>query len=425
MPILIATDLSDAADSAGRAAARIAARMGTKLVMLHVAHLPGARPSMARGAFTLSEDELRRRRAALEVRASELRALGAEVEPELVEGLPDERIVERAREVRADLVVLGPDGEGARRTQLGATAARVIRASDVPVMIARDEAAFAGWSSGARPLRVLVGSDGSRVSKLALDWLDAWRRAGPIDALAIHVAPEPPDRGPRIAGDAPERFPDGTAVPRKIVPGLGKPAAHLIDAAASEGADLLVVGTHRRGPLERLRHGSTSLDIASEAHGNVLTVPLSPRTAARAAPGEIRRVLVPVDLGELSEPAVAWALGTLPRGGELELLHVVAPLHPAGRESDDGERRDLARRIESLVPPEARSRGLRVRTAILESFDASRSIVEEADRSDADLICLATRGRRRGLAHALLGSVSDAVVRESNVPVVVVPIRDA
>jgi len=51
--------------------------------------------------------------------------------------------------------------------------------------------------------------------------------------------------------------------------------------------------------------------------------------------------------------------------------------------------------------------------------DAAEEIIEEARESGADLIAMATHGRT-GVSRLLLGSVAEAVLRRSEVPVVLV-----
>lgn len=51
--------------------------------------------------------------------------------------------------------------------------------------------------------------------------------------------------------------------------------------------------------------------------------------------------------------------------------------------------------------------------------DVAPTILKEADEIGADLIVMGTHGRK-GLAHFLLGSVAEKVIREANVPVLTV-----
>jgi len=52
----------------------------------------------------------------------------------------------------------------------------------------------------------------------------------------------------------------------------GEPGASVIDAADAEGADLIVVGSHDRGPIGRRLLGSVSSYVLSHAPGNVIIV---------------------------------------------------------------------------------------------------------------------------------------------------------
>lgn len=52
----------------------------------------------------------------------------------------------------------------------------------------------------------------------------------------------------------------------------GRPARAILDAAREAGADLIVIGTHSRGGIERLILGSTAEAVLREAPCPVLTV---------------------------------------------------------------------------------------------------------------------------------------------------------
>lgn len=63
-------------------------------------------------------------------------------------------------------------------------------------------------------------------------------------------------------------------------------------------------------------------------------------------------------------------------------------------------------------------------TSASEFGRSSLSIIEQARRSGAGLIVMGTHGRR-GLAHALVGSVAEKVVEHGKCPVLVVPANSA
>jgi nucleotide-binding universal stress UspA family protein len=57
---------------------------------------------------------------------------------------------------------------------------------------------------------------------------------------------------------------------------------------------------------------------------------------------------------------------------------------------------------------------------IVAGSDTPRAIVGYAEKNDVDLIALSTHGRT-GFRHLVLGSVAEAVIRHSHIPVLVFP----
>jgi nucleotide-binding universal stress UspA family protein len=52
----------------------------------------------------------------------------------------------------------------------------------------------------------------------------------------------------------------------------GDPGASVIEAAAAEGADVIVVGSHDRGPVGRLLLGSVSAHVVEHSAGQVVVI---------------------------------------------------------------------------------------------------------------------------------------------------------
>ena len=74
------------------------------------------------------------------------------------------------------------------------------------------------------------------------------------------------------------------------------------------------------------------------------------------------------------------------------------------------------------VVERARESGVDVESEVVQG-DPSRAIVDHAERIGADVIVMGTHGRR-GLSRMLLGSVTEAVIRTSPVPVLSVRPED-
>ncbi len=430
MRILHPTDFSDASNAAGRAAAHLAKAWRLPLHLLHVAHLPGVSAGTAAMSFKPSPDELARRRAQLEQLASELRAIGTEVNAELVEGLPDETILERCQSVNAALLVIGPTGDRRRVAfGLGSTAMRLIKTSSVPTLVVRDEASLTHWTQGVRPLRVAVGLDPSRPARLALNWLGSWTAIGPLDVVALHVYdPETLSGSSAVAEkqrflveDLTRRLGAESRVKgarARLVAGGGYVTPHLLDACAAEQADLLVIGTHRYSSIDRILRGSTSLDIVAAGTRNVVTVPIHPSAvAAHSTPRKVERILVPLDFSDAARRALPWACALVAPGGQLQLLHVCTVIE--GERPTDMVARARAE-LEAVDPAKWDRADLQVRREVLVASNVPKEIVRLANEWDADLICLASHGRS-GLSRVLMGSVTEGVLRRSDRPVVAVP----
>ena len=127
------------------------------------------------------------------------------------------------------------------------------------------------------------------------------------------------------------------------------------------------------------------------------------------------RILVASDFSATSEAAIDCARELALRlGASLHLLHVVDD--PAGA----ARRGDAEQGLAARLTPEDR-RVLRATTDVLVG-PVAPTIVEMASSRDADLIVMGTHGRS-GLAHALIGSVAERVVRTADCPVLTVRAR--
>lgn len=113
-------------------AASLAALLGARLVVMHVAELP---PGVSAPAY-LTADTLER----LGPFAEAARGLGAQVEIQVTFGAIVPSILDAAAASRADLIVIGTHGRtGLARIVLGSVAEGVAHKAHVPVMLVRRE----------------------------------------------------------------------------------------------------------------------------------------------------------------------------------------------------------------------------------------------------------------------------------------------
>jgi nucleotide-binding universal stress UspA family protein len=131
----------------------------------------------------------------------------------------------------------------------------------------------------------------------------------------------------------------------------------------------------------------------------------------------IQQVLLPTDRTAWSEAVFAHAARyARDHGARLHVLTV-----SAGRDEEEWEPvtappADADAFTERLHEAAADAVGFEVVHADHAAPSVSRGILDYAERIDADLIVMATHGRR-GVDHALIGSIAEAVVRRSPCPV--------
>jgi len=137
-----------------------------------------------------------------------------------------------------------------------------------------------------------------------------------------------------------------------------------------------------------------------------------------------RHVLVAFDGSQEAELALAHAVALAqPRRARLALVAVVPPppllawQAPGGTRSvHEGEQTELDAAL--LAAADRVPDDLSVTTQRLDG-DPARELLRAAREGDHDVIVLGSRGRGREQG-ALLGSVADQVMREAEVPVIVV-----
>ncbi len=285
--------------------------------------------------------------------------------------------------------------------------------------------------SGRGLVRVLVATDFSPTSRRAL--LFATRLPSPKPRLRLLHAFDPGPYGflavfpeaveksraslEREARAARER---GFRCETRLV--FGRPDVVIRRESERFRASAVACGTHGRRGFSRLILGSVAERLLLRAGVPLLLVPHVP------LPRRLRCVLVATDFSPASRLALDLGESLASRAGaRLLVLHVLDPgfatgaaflTHPGFLEELRRRREEAARSTGEVRSRLARSR--MVSEVRLEQGDPSERILRAADRDNADLIVIGTRGRR-GLERFLIGGVARRVVRGTPCPVLVVP----
>ena len=289
---------------------------------------------------------------------------------------------------------------------------------------------------------ILISLDGSKFSEAALPWaLEASRKLG-VGLDVISVAEPIPTleyaewnvEAERWTSEYVDRIVEDCA-PRAggEVTGVGvagSPLDQILKRSEAREASLIVAATHGRGPLARSWLGSVADGLLRTANAPVLLVRPTESGDHIAAPEPVvSDIVVSLDGSEDSEAAVAearrWARAF---GAKVHLAQVVtypseiaSPYLPQtvalNREVVDDSSRRASEHLQG-VAADLRGEGLDVEAHVPEDVHGAAGIVKVAKDVGADMIVMATHGRG-GLRRALLGSVTDKVVRSTDVPVLV------
>lgn len=196
----------------------------------------------------------------------------------------------------------------------------------------------------------------------------------------------------------------------------------ILDFAAENNIDFIVMGTHGRKPLSHLLLGSVAENIVQHAKCPVLTTRKNPSDSVLFQ--GFKRILVPTDFSQYSKRALQFAQTLLVPAGTLDVLHVVEDaIHPAyyagGQSSIFDIIPDLKQRstdflkkfIQENIPQTLEAK------AVIREGRIAHQILQYSEENQIDAIVMGTRGMN-DLEQFFLGSVAERIVRKASQPVI-------
>ena len=213
---------------------------------------------------------------------------------------------------------------------------------------------------------------------------------------------------------------------------VGTPSAVILRYVDEHSPDLVAMSTHGRSGFRRMVVGSITSTILPRAQTPLLVV--HPTGNDIPPDTSFESLIVPLDMSSRSEDVLSLA-GEL--ADALGLAMTLTTCIPSASQIYTGsvpevypypddfvqQAQDASDEyLEQLSEDLKGSRGIDVHWETLEGSPASR-IVEFAQGQANGLITMCTQGRT-GLGRWVLGSVTDAVIRLGNTPVLVVPHSD-
>jgi len=309
--ILVPCDFSDSSREALARAGTLAGWYGARLTVLHVVPLWPSTTAFPPYVNPVSLDAATRDRLLAELKtfAQPPDAAGAPLSLAVHEGDPADEIVREAEASAADLVVMGTHGQrGFERWAIGSVTERVLRTAACPVLTLRlgSDSALA---SGRAPFeRILCAIDFCEPSFQGLEYALALAQESHAGITLLHVLERMPLEEPSVRGGfsveeyrrsveqaARDRLrqlvPDGAREwcdpDVKVVTGS---AHEQIVAAATESAtQLIVLGVHGHGVLNRMLFGSTTRRVVRDAPCPILSVRSAARLKRSAVSAQERR----------------------------------------------------------------------------------------------------------------------------------------
>ena len=290
--ILCPVDLSDVSRHAIRHAVLLAEWYHAKITALHVCNpivIPWSDPTLG-GVVAppeLTEDQIDG------IRHQVLRCFDSAsrvaLDALVATGDPARRILEQAKSLPADLIVIGTHGTGGfQHLVLGSVAEKVLRQAACPVLTVPPHAR----TTSTLPFRrMLCPVDFSDSSLAALDFAHSLAQEGDAALTILHVLETPADDGPLttrpitapeyrlelerdVATTLHELIPDAIRDSARSATRLvhGKAYREILSVATEENADLIVMGVHGRNALDLMLFGSTTNQVVRRAVCPVLTL---------------------------------------------------------------------------------------------------------------------------------------------------------
>ena len=281
--------------------------------------------------------------------------------------------------------------------------------------------------------RILCAVDFSQAGQAAFAQALALSRGRNAELTVVHAIPKDQPFGlyarKRIATIAALRHAaEGAGVRFKVGVQQGNPAGVILLHARSRRPHVIVMGTHQRTGLERLRAGSVAETVALRAACPVLIVP-EPTASPVAHASCFKSMLCAVDFSAASNAAVRQTLSLATQcKGRVTLVHVVEGISSTSAFQSISDirvpeyrtllTRAAWRRLQEAISPEER-RSERVHVRVV-AGDPAEEIGRIAADVNADLIVVGVTSRG-AIGRRVFGSAASRIIRTAGRPVLAVP----
>jgi nucleotide-binding universal stress UspA family protein len=301
--VLCPVDFSEFSSPALERALRLGQWFDARVEVLHVIPLPvpvGAGLPFFPAPLEVSEGQREQATRRLANLVAPYLGEGVPIETRVLQGDPGRLIQEEAESLPADMLVMGTHGRsGFEHLLLGSVTEKVLRRAPCPVLTVSPAAAHPRVGPLFR--RILAAADLTKASEHTLDVALSLATDNDAQITLLHVVETLP--GTHLPMSVPELGPmhrdlvaQSRADLRKAVPEAtrsfcevserveaGTPWSEILRVASQMDAELIVMGAHTRGALERMFFGSTACQVVRRATCPVLVIHETKPTAPTAS----------------------------------------------------------------------------------------------------------------------------------------------
>jgi nucleotide-binding universal stress UspA family protein len=231
-----------------------------------------------------------------------------------------------------------------------------------------------------------------------------------------------------------------TGLTVKVDISLGSPGKSIVEYAENNGIDLVVLATHGHGGLERIVFGSNADYVLKRSpFPNLILRPKSVNESNDIllfSDSPLKKILVCLDGSHLAEQILPYAVeqARLFRS-KLVLLRVIqtpvsevtispkatAPVAEKENEYYSLEEKEATNYLLSIADSYQQS-AIDSEWAIVQGDNPEETIVDYARKNNFDMIAMCTHGRG-GLNRLVLGSVADHILRNAEMPLLILKPR--
>ncbi len=206
-------------------------------------------------------------------------------------------------------------------------------------------------------------------------------------------------------------------LPVKTLVDVGDPRDLILEMEERENPDLVLMGSHKKGLVEKILIGSTAEKVVKHGKKPMLVIKGS-------EPSFTREVLIAYDFSKTAEKTLEFSIRFLrPFRVKVNILHVDEPIEipvveKIGQALYERYRQEKEAYVEGIREKFVRE-GFEVSTSFVEGKQPSEEIVKFVKKNpNIELVIMGSKGLS-GLKRVILGSTSTEVFRKVDIPILI------